>query len=53
MFDLNKLGDMAKIAGEARAMQEKQDRAQREQIELLKNISNKLDQIVTLLKQDR
>jgi len=53
MFDLNKLGDMAKIAGEARAMQEKQDRAQREQIELLKNIANKLDQVIVLLKQDK
>ena len=53
MFDLNKLGDMAKIAGEARAMQEKQERTQREQTELLKNIANKLDQVITLLKQDR
>ena len=36
MFDLNKLGDMAKIAGEAKSMQEKQERMAREQLETLK-----------------
>ena len=40
---------MGKIAGEARAMQEKQERAQREQIDLLKNIAQKLDKIIVLL----
>ena len=52
MFDLNKLGDFSKIASEARQVQEKQERIQREQIEILKNISNKLDQVIVLLKQD-
>ena len=37
MFDLGKLGDMAKIAGEAKQMQEKQERMQREQTGLLVN----------------
>mgnify|MGYP001619018301 CR=1 FL=1 len=46
MFDLNKLGDLSKIAGEAKQMQDKQERGQREQIELLKKISDKLDQII-------
>ena len=49
MFDLNKLGDLSKMANEARAIQEKQDRAQAQQIDLLQKISNKLDQIITLL----
>ncbi len=51
MFDLNKLGDMAKIAGEAKAMQEKQDKAQREQIDLLKKISTQLETVISLLKK--
>ncbi|HOW58584.1 MAG TPA: hypothetical protein PLO78_02525 [Candidatus Omnitrophota bacterium] len=51
MFDLNKLGDMAKIAGEAKAMQEKQDKMSREQIDLLRKISNQLDAVISLLKE--
>jgi hypothetical protein len=49
MFDLNKLGDMAKIAGEAKQMQEKQERMAREQLEALQKISMKLDTIIGLL----
>ena len=33
MFDLNKLGDMAKLAGEAKNMQEKQERMSKEQLD--------------------
>ena len=50
MFDFSKLGDISKIAGEARQVQEKQERLQREQIDLLRKISEKLDQVVVLLK---
>jgi len=50
MFDFNKLGDLSKIAGEARQLQERQEHMQREQIELLKKISDKLDQILIVLK---
>ena len=51
MFDLNKLGDMAKLAGEAKNMQEKQDRMSREQLDMLKKISSQLDTVVSLLQK--
>ncbi|MFH1995602.1 MAG: hypothetical protein ABIJ27_01240 [Candidatus Omnitrophota bacterium] len=50
MFDLNKLGDLSKIAGQAKRIQEKQDRAQAEQTELLKKISRQMDEAIELLK---
>ncbi|MBU9888417.1 MAG: hypothetical protein KTQ49_00930 [Candidatus Omnitrophica bacterium] len=50
MFDLNKLGDMAKIAGEAKALQEKQDKMAREQLELLKKISGQLDTLISIAR---
>jgi hypothetical protein len=50
MFDLNKLGDMAKIAGEAKQMQEKQERMAREQLDMLQKISAQMDAVITLLK---
>jgi len=53
MFDLNKLGDMAKIAGEAKQMQEKQERMAREQLEALLKISVKLDTIIGLLNDPK
>ncbi|OQA56772.1 MAG: hypothetical protein BWY42_00803 [Candidatus Omnitrophica bacterium ADurb.Bin277] len=51
MFDLGKLGDMAKIAGEAKQMQEKQERMQREQTGLLVKISAQLETIIDFLKE--
>jgi len=51
MFDLNKLGDISKIAGEAKVMQEKHERVQREQIDLLKKISGQLDRVIGLLEK--
>ena len=53
MFDFNKLGDMAKIAGEAKAMQEKQECMAREQVDLLRKISSQLDSVITLLKEGK
>ncbi len=50
MFDLSKLGDMAKIAGEAKQMQEKQERMSKEQLEILQKISAQMDAVITLLK---
>ncbi|MFH1800096.1 MAG: hypothetical protein ABH891_04520 [Candidatus Omnitrophota bacterium] len=50
MFDLKQLGDMAKIAGEAKSMQEKQERMSREQMEILHKISNQMDTVISLLK---
>lgn len=50
MFDMSKLGDMAKLAGEAKQMQEKQERIAREQLDALKKISAQLDTVVSLLQ---
>ncbi|MFH0985345.1 MAG: hypothetical protein V1882_07390 [Candidatus Omnitrophota bacterium] len=50
MFDLNKLGDMAKLAGEAKNMQEKQEKMAREQLEMLRKISTQMDTVIALLK---
>lgn len=50
MFDFNKLADMSKIASQARQLQEKQERMQQEQLELLKNISCQLDEVLRVLK---
>ncbi|MDD5226069.1 MAG: hypothetical protein PHV97_02660 [Candidatus Omnitrophica bacterium] len=49
MFDLSKLGDMAKIAGEAKNMQEKQEKMAREQLEMLRKISVQMDTVISLL----
>ena len=51
MFDLSKLGDMAKIAGEAKSMQERQERMTREQTELLQKISAQLERVMALLQK--
>ncbi len=51
MFDLSKLGDMAKIASEAKNMQEKQDRMSLEQLDLLKKISGQMDVLISLVKE--
>ncbi len=50
MFDLSKLGDMAKIAGEAKQMQEKQERMSREQLDVLSRISSQLNTVIALLR---
>lgn len=50
MFDLSKLGDMAKIASEAKNMQEKQDRMSREQLDMLQKISTQMDTVIALLR---
>lgn len=51
MFDFNKLGDVTKIAGQAKQMQEKQERFQTEQVELLNEISKKLGEVITILEE--
>jgi hypothetical protein len=53
MFDLNKLGDMAKIADQAKKVQASQERAQQDQANLLRKISGQLETIITLLKENR
>jgi hypothetical protein len=51
MLDFNKLGDMAKIAQQAKEMQQKQERLQLEQLEIMKKVSAQLDQVIALLKK--
>ncbi|MCM8779695.1 MAG: hypothetical protein NC914_00885 [Candidatus Omnitrophica bacterium] len=48
MFD--KLGDMSKMLSEAKQLQQKQDRFQEEQLDLLRKILSKLDEVINLLK---
>lgn len=51
MFDLGKLGDMAKIANEAKQLQARQERMAEEQIDLLGKISKQLDKVISLLEK--
>ena len=53
MFDFSKLGDMSKLANQAKQIQERQECLQREQLQLLKNISNQLNEIITILKESK
>jgi hypothetical protein len=50
MFDLNKLGDMAKIASEAKKMQTAQEEQQRKQLDVLNKISRQMDEVLNHLK---
>ncbi len=50
MFDFNKLGDLSKMAGQAKQIQEKQEDFQRRQLELLGKISGQLEEMIVLLK---
>ncbi len=50
MFDMSKLGDMAKIANQAKSMQEKQEQTQQEQLRVLNKISVQLDELLTAFK---
>ncbi len=51
MFNLKDLGDMTKLAGQAKDIQRQQDRKHQEQINLLNRIANTLDQILSELKK--
>ncbi len=51
MFDLGKLGDLSKMASQAKQLQDKQNRFQHEQTEILQKISKSLEEIIFLLKK--
>ncbi|MFH1868114.1 MAG: hypothetical protein ABH843_03995 [Candidatus Omnitrophota bacterium] len=53
MFNLKDLGDMSKIASEAKQMQKQQEIKHEEQITLLKQISGTLNEILAELKKDK
>ena len=50
MFDFNKLGDLSKMASQAKEIQRSQERIQNEQVELLRRISKQLEEVLELLK---
>ncbi len=51
MFDFSKLGDMNKIAGQAREIQKKQEAFQKETTDALKRLSGQMDEVLKLLKE--
>ncbi|MEW5758439.1 MAG: hypothetical protein AB1755_03085 [Candidatus Omnitrophota bacterium] len=53
MFDFKDMGNMMKLANEAKVMQEKQERSAREHMDLLKKISGQLDEILKELRKDK
>lgn len=52
MFDLNKLGDMSKIASQAKRMQQSTEDFQKQELELLSKISKQLEQVLTVLRDN-
>lgn len=53
MFDLSKLGDMSKLASQAKEMQEKQETFQRNSTDILNKISTQLDEVLQLLRHEK
>jgi hypothetical protein len=51
MFNLKDLGDMSKLASEAKQLQKQQEIKQNEQIEILKQIAGTLNDILAELKR--
>lgn len=50
MFDFSKLGDLSKMAGQAKEIQEKVEAFQRQQTQLLEKISKQLEEVLSLLR---
>ncbi len=53
MFDFNKLGDMTKMASQAKKMQARQEDFQQKQLKVLNEISLKLDEAIRLLRSSK
>lgn len=51
MFDLGKLGDLSKMAGQAKEIQAQAERFQKQQIQLLEKISKQMDEMLSILKK--
>ncbi len=51
MFNLKELGDIGKLANQAKSMQQHQDQKHKEQINLLNRIADILNQILSELKK--
>jgi len=52
MFNLNDLGNMSKLAGEAKKMQAQQEVKQQEQIAVLNRIDDTLNAILAEIKKN-
>ena len=52
MFNMSDLGNMTKLAGEAKKMQQQQDTKHQEQITILSRIESTLNQILGELKKN-
>jgi hypothetical protein len=51
MFDLKNLGDMAKLASQAKELQQAQQRTEEQKIQILSKISQQLDEILKELRK--
>jgi hypothetical protein len=51
MFDLKNLGDMAKIASQAKELQQAQQKTEERKIQILSKISQQLDELLTEIKK--
>jgi hypothetical protein len=51
MFNLKDMGDLGKIAGQAKELQRQQDQKHQEQMGVLKHIATTLDQILTEMRK--
>lgn len=51
MFDLKNLGDMAKLASQAKELQQEQQRSEDKKMQILLKISQQLDEILSQLKK--
>jgi len=51
MFDFSKLGDLSKVADQAKKTQERQEQLQDQQVNLLKKISVQLDELISIVKK--
>ncbi|MFH1621687.1 MAG: hypothetical protein ABIA97_01000 [Candidatus Omnitrophota bacterium] len=50
MFNLKDLGDMTKIASQAKELQQTQQKTEEKKIQILSKISQQLEEIITELK---
>lgn len=50
MFDFSKLGDLSKMASQAKQIQAKQETLAQEQIQILREVSKQLEEVISLLK---
>ncbi|MDD5617494.1 MAG: hypothetical protein PHG69_00215 [Candidatus Omnitrophica bacterium] len=53
MFNLKDLGDMSKIASQAKELQQAQQKTEDKKIQLLSKISQQLDELLAELKKDK